>query len=363
MKQVFIKLIILYVLSIIPVAAYNYYFDPFGIFNETSLRLGYEPGHEPNQHYAKIRHLINDKHSWDSYLFGNSRVGKINPELIPGGNYYNMNYSAGVPGEHLHDIKVMLQKGVPVRNVMIALDNVSYAERPEDHRWQIMRNPYDLSIYKRVLFQIEYLCSVPRFSIMKYIRPPKDESLLYFNITGNGMQDLTNIDINIERNLGKHVGSERFNKANIDISPMSGSNGEKLIEDTIQDVSEIIKLSKSHNFNLYFFINPIHKLYYAQGDPYLFLLFKKKLAQITGYWDFSGFNSITTDNYYYYETSHYRTMVGNLIICRMTNCPNMEVPKDFGFFVTNENVDQYIKNQEDRLNAFNKGNMIDAKQN
>ena len=124
------------------------------------------------------------------------------------------------------------------------------------------------------------------------------------------------------------------------------------MEDTIRDITEIIELSKRHHFNVYFFINPTHYKFYLQGNPYHFLLFKEKLAHVTNYWDFSGFNSITTNNYYYYETSHYRPMVGDLIICRMTNCANIKVPEDFGEFITKENVTGHIKKQKDRLLSF-----------
>ncbi|MHA2038645.1 MAG: hypothetical protein ACW98X_19595 [Promethearchaeota archaeon] len=352
------KLIILFLISIIPTALYNYFFDPFGIFNDTSINLGYEPGYEPNQHYAKMRHLINGDHLWDSYLFGSSRVGKINPDLIPDGNYYNMNYSEGIPSEHLVDIKILLEKGIPVKNVIIGLDNSSYMIRPEDHIDQIMRHRYDVSALKRFIFQIKYLCSVPRLSIIKYIASSNNDSLMSFDIIGNGMQRLEKVDKNIEQDIERHVNSTRFSiPKNIPLDKATEEKYMKYMEYTIQEITEIAKLSKKHNFKLFFFINPLHKLRYLQENPYLFLVFKKKLAEIIDYWDFSGFNSVTTDNYYYYELSHYRTIVGDLIICRIKNCTDVKVPNDFGLFITRENVNDLIKKQEERLIAYNAANL------
>jgi hypothetical protein len=337
----------------IPAASYNYLFDPYGIFRNKSLKLGYELGYEPNQHYAKMRYLLNYEHSFDSYLFGSSRVGKINPDLISDGNYYNMNYSEGVPGEHLEDIKIMLKNGVPVKNVIIGLDNSSYTIRPETHRGQIMRHPYDDSLVKKLLFQVKYLISAPRFSIMKYFRQREDDLLINFNILGNGMQNLENVDMNIERNIERHVASDRFHAGEyIRTDGKYETEYVQRMEDMIRDIKKTVKLSKTHHFNLVFFINPIHKNYYVQNDPHLFHTFKKELAQITDYWDFSGFNSVTTDNYYYYEISHYRVMVGDFVACRMTHCENIRVPDDFGLLVTSENVDDHINNQEDRYIAY-----------
>ena len=76
--------------------------------------------------------------------------GRLYAGKIPGGDYYNMNYSEGLPGEHLDDIKVLLEKKIPIRNIVIGLDNFSYIMRPDDHRGQIMRHPYDLSFFERV---------------------------------------------------------------------------------------------------------------------------------------------------------------------------------------------------------------------
>jgi hypothetical protein len=354
MKIIFLKLSILFFLSIIPVAFYNYHFDPYGIFNNRSLGLRYEPGHEPNQHYAKIRHLLNDKHQWDSYVFGSSRVGKINPDLIDDGHYYNMNYSEGVPREHLADIRILLKKGIPVKNVIIGLDSSSYTINPEEHRAQIMRHPYDDSAIERFLFQLKYLCSPPKLSIMKYIRPNNNELLISFDIVGNGAQNLKNVDMNIDQHIENHINNERFHMQNqIQINKLLDYNSVNMIENTIHDIKELMMLSGKNNFNLSFFINPIHELYYLQNEPYCFLYFKKRLAQVTAYWDFSGINSVTSNNYYYYETSHYRSMVGDLIVCRMTKCPDVKVPEDFGVFVTMENVSRHIKAEEDNLIAYN----------
>jgi hypothetical protein len=364
MKTVYIKLTVLFLISIIPVASFNYFIDPYGIFNNLCMNLWYELGYEPNQHYAKMRHLINDKHSWDSYLFGASRAGKINPDLIPDGNYYNMNYSEGLPGEHLVDIKVLLEKGVPLKNVIIGLDNFSYTMRPEDHYDQMMRHPYDASDFKRYIFQIKYLYSAPRIGIINNIRS-KDNNyyLINFNILGNGMQNLERVDKKIERDIERHIKGERFNKANI--VPFGKELENKymnMMDETIRDIVEIIELSKKYRFNLYFFINPTYYKYYIQDNPYHFLMLKKKLAQITNYRDFSGFNTINNNSYYYYETSHYRIIAGDLIACRMINCANIKVPEDFGVFITKENVDDHIKKQNDELIAYKTNNWSTIKE-
>lgn len=354
MKKIFFKLTALLLIAAAPVALFNYYIDPYGIFNDTSLDLWYEAGFEPNQHYAKMRRLLNGGHSHDSFLFGHSRVGKIDPDLLPGGNYYNMNYSEGIPGEHLADIKILLEKGIPVNNVIIAVDSSSYRFRPEDHWGQLMRQPYEKDIFKRMFFQVKYLVSPPRLATINNISGRNNTNyFINFNILGNGMQNLERVDEKIERDAENHVKSERFDKANI--VPFDKASEQRyidLMDDTIHDIKAIIELSRKHNFNVYFFINPTHYKYYLQDNPYHFMIFKEKLAQITDYWDFSGLNSVTTNNYYFYETSHYRIMAGDLIACKVSGCNNMEVPDDFGIYVTRGNVGAHIARQRKSLSAY-----------
>jgi hypothetical protein len=53
-------------------------------------------------------------------------------------------------------------------------------------------------------------------------------------------------------------------------------------------------------------------------------------------------NSITTNNYYYHETSHYRLEVGALILARIFNDSSVKVPDNFGVLVTKGNIDQHL---------------------
>jgi hypothetical protein len=76
------------------------------------------------------------------------------------------------------------------------------------------------------------------------------------------------------------------------------------------------------------------------------------------YYDFSGLNSITTNNYYYYETSHFRPVVGDMMLNIMFQTPEIEVPGDFGFRVSSVNVDTHLKKQCKEIHAA--GNQLNS---
>ncbi len=119
------------------------------------------------------------------------------------------------------------------------------------------------------------------------------------------------------------------------------SEGDRMGE-TLEEIRETVDLLKAHGVRLIVFINPIHKATYLATGLEKFFLFEKELSRITDFYDFSGLNSITTNNYYYYETSHYRLKVGALILARIFNDSSVKVPDDFGVLVTKGNIDQHL---------------------
>jgi hypothetical protein len=119
---------------------------------------------------------------------------------------------------------------------------------------------------------------------------------------------------------------------------------------TLENMRELVAVAKENNINLTIFINPLHKTTYLATNWEQLFAFKKGLAAITDYYDFSGLNSITTDNYYYYETSHYREMVGDMMLKRMFGGPSVSVPSDFGLLVTRQTVDAHLKKLAGQLN-------------
>jgi hypothetical protein len=74
---------------------------------------------------------------------------------------------------------------------------------------------------------------------------------------------------------------------------------------------------------------------------------KRQVVKITPIWDFSGYNSITSepisdDMQNYLESSHYQEHIGNLVLNRMLNHEINKVPGDFGTLVTVENIEPQL---------------------
>ena len=118
------------------------------------------------------------------------------------------------------------------------------------------------------------------------------------------------------------------------------------------DFQEIVQLCKENNIKLTVFISPSHatqwESIYATKRWDVFEQWKRDLVNIVPVWDFSGYNSITTEpiaKYMknYVDNSHYTPEIGDLILQRILNKPSQNVPTDFGVLLTSENIEEHLQ--------------------
>lgn len=332
-----VALIIISNLSLLSfIVAFNYQVDSYGVFRSEYKHLY----REPNRNFLKTDFIINHLQNFDSFIMGSSRVGIINPKSLTNGNYYNMAYSEGLPQEHLNNIKLFLKSGVKIKNILLGLDDFSFVLDPKTHELQPLRRAhYLIQGIKKQTFYTDYLTLKP--SKFDYTRiynqglDKKDYPYFIFNLETTGQEDKPKgIDEFIETHTQQHITHPKFLKD-------SEYKGER-IKKTIKEIKEIVKLSQKHNFKLYIFINPIHHRVYNSTDLKNFNRFKKELAQISDYTDFATLNLITKNNYYYYETFHYRENVADLMTQKIFNLNSKNIPQNFGFKVTKNNISTHL---------------------
>lgn len=74
---------------------------------------------------------------------------------------------------------------------------------------------------------------------------------------------------------------------------------------------------------------------------------KRELSKMAPVWDFSGYNSITSEPVSngmknYLDSSHYRKNVGDLVINCLFSYQEEKVPADFGTLITPANVEAHL---------------------
>jgi len=282
---------------------------------------------EPNTNVMKVDYILKNRHKYDSFIFGSSRVGAINPLKLKNGKYYNMTYSEGIPKEHLLNIKLFLEKGVAIKNLLIGLDDFSYKVSFALHQHRGLTKAHYLATKTNYLTYLKAL----------YLRFPLGEDRSHMIKKLKGVQGF-HLDISKQYesykkaeaafDYKKHF-NETYKNNPIFLEPTLYEGN--LIDQTIHDIADIVTLCKKNSINCIFFINPIHHTTYKYLDIKQLNKFKEKLAKITPYYDFTLPNKISNNNSYWSESSHYTLQVGDMIIHRIFD--NNSSIKNFGIYI------------------------------
>lgn len=326
-----LKVVIAFLLVCSPIIFFNTVVDPYGIFFKA---FKYIPM-EPNKRYMKMRFLLDNPDKFDSFIFGSSRANSITPENIPNNKYFNMTYSGGMPSQHLEDIQELLQNGVKIKNLLIGIDYSSLLENPGIAESDLLRKKYPESLIEKILFYKAYLFNIPDLEFVKLalVKSTIDRSTLL----ENGIITNKKHDSIIDALPLKHLSNVNL------VTPYSFYNTPNSeISKNIKQIEKIIQIAKTNNINLYIYINPTQSTTFINLDFENYLEALKSLSKVTDFYDFSGLNSIAIDNMNFYEASHFRVKVGNLIIAKIFDIPNKVIPSDFGHLVNKNNVHNII---------------------
>jgi hypothetical protein len=127
--------------------------------------------------------------------------------------------------------------------------------------------------------------------------------------------------------------------------------GFEFSEEAFADFAAIVAACRARDIRLIVFVSPVHatllEAIRQRGLWPSYLRWKQRLAEVTPFWDFSGFNRITTEPIEfemrsYWDASHYRKTVGDQILNRIFHIDVARVPADFGAYVTVHTVDAHL---------------------
>lgn len=130
-------------------------------------------------------------------------------------------------------------------------------------------------------------------------------------------------------------------------------------QEVFEDFEEILKICRQRNIDVKLYISPAHahldgEGVAAAGKWEMMEEWKRRVVAIadkyaTPIWDFSGYNSITTEPVatpmkYYWDSSHFTEVVSNLILERIfaPDGRGREVPVDFGIRLSSKNIESHL---------------------
>ena len=344
----FLKIVFgLTILGALFVGCVNYVVDPFNIFHTKILKEQFQM----NERFMKIEYLENNKDKYNSYMFGSSRIGTTPPSVInkylENAKFYNFTVSSANLYDYLIHLKYFIKANYPIKNLylQIDIDNMSAYSRPNSDYLRKAHPFVNNESLKN--YYLSYLTGFFPFNIKGKIllNIQRDDITDYFIETGIWTKPLK--EEKILKTPEKFVQEEiSFNTKN------NRTTKNAQYENNSKALKEIVDLCKENNINLIVFTTPHNK---NMMDTFIvedYLEFLKMISKYTKFYDFTGYNSITIENINYYESSHYRQNVGELIAAKIFNDKSIEVPQDFGVLVTKENIDEHLENLRKQIKEY-----------
>lgn len=316
MKKFVIKCISFFLILVLIFVPFNVLLDPYNVFHPGRL---VNNGVEPNKNYIKMKNVIDHPDRYDSLLFGSSRVGFLDVERMNDGTYYDMMYSEGLPAEHLQNLKDLLARGIVPKNILLGVDDISWFVDPEFHGNILYRAPFPWSgsLLDKAGFYLKYF---DLFTTLKSVQTIRD------NVVNDEQWG--------ERLL--RTGTE-----NLDIPSQFDPANDRPYwadyymprEEVFAEIQEFVDICEENDIHLTVFTNPLYAKTYTQGIQNGYLEFLEGLSEITDFYNFSGYNTLTVDTANFYENSHYTRKIGDKMIDVMFYGQTYEGLEEQGFGV------------------------------
>ena len=325
------------------IMAFNVITDPFGVFGDHFFNW-YSYDMTQNPRVAKVAYIDKEHKNYDSYIIGCSSTSSYPVEMLDkytGDNFYNMIMYGADIYDSTETAKYLIDN-YEVKNMFLAvyLSNAIQYNYEADKLLGNLHGKIDGT--SPIDFYAKYLFLRPHYGIEK-IKAKMEDSYLQnkndvFNVE-TGVYDKTKRDI-------EPIGSieEYFEAYPVFTNyPYMKIDGLPEIENCLNSIRELKEICDNKGINFKVILTPLYvdyAKYYNQED---IDLFKVRLAEITDFWDFS-LSSVSTEPRYFYDEAHFRNCVGEMAIARIYNDKSIYVPKDFGIYITKENVsDKLVK--------------------
>lgn len=325
------------------VMAFNYVTDPFGAFGDPVFQwFSYDETNNPR--VAKISYLEAHHAEYDSYILGCSSTSSFPAEAfneLYGASFYNLvMYDADMLD--CEKIAAYLLEHYEVKNLIlnVYIDNgITYDEESnnltKNLHYKTDPDTSALSYFSR------YLLANPQFGLAK-LKALRQDTLLpqTFDVfdEATGAYDKRVRD-------AESIGSlEAYLEAYPVFTdyPQYGPYGLYQTENCMNSVAAIRDMCQDAGVNLVVVAGPVYKDYFQSFDRDAVVRFYEALAQVTPYWDFSC-SSVSCEPRYFYDATHFRNNVGEMMAARIAGDGSRWIPEDFGVYVTAETARTHME--------------------
>ena len=339
-KWVLVFLATVFVLAAL-LAGLNAAVDPFGAFGDRLLSwFSYDETNNPR--VAKLSYLEQHHDEYDSYILGCSSTSSFPVDAFNeafDARFYNLiMYGADV--RDCEKITRYLIEHYEVKNLIlnVYLDNGLEYDEESDRLTKSLHYKEDpdtsaLSFYTRYLF------ADPRYALAKLNALRTDTILPQ---TFDVFDERTGCYDKRVRDAEPIGSAERY----LESYPVFADYPHQTLslpytEPCMQSVAAIRAMCEEAGVNLTVVAGPVYAAYLKNYQTEDIAAFYRSLAQVTPFWDFSS-SSVSCEMRYFYDGTHFRNNVGEMMCARMTGRTDLWLPDDFGTYVTADTPEEYF---------------------
>ena len=339
-KWVLVFLVTVFVLAAL-LAGLNLAADPFGAFGDKLLHwFSYDETNNPR--VAKFTYLEQHHEDYDSYILGCSSTSSFPVDgfnELYDASFYNL-IMYGADMRDCEKITQYLIEHYTVKNLVlnVYLDNGLEYDEESDRLTKNLHYKEDpdtsaLSYYTRYLF------ADPRYALAK-LKALRTDTILpqTFDVFDEqtGCYDKRVRD-------AEPIGSE---EAYLQSYPVFTDYPRQSLslphtEDCMRSVAAIRNMCAAAGVNLVVVAGPVYAEYLKNYQTEDIAQFYQSLAAVTPFWDFSS-SSVSCEPRYFYDGTHFRNNVGEMMCARITGRSDLWMPDDFGTYVTAETPAGYF---------------------
>ncbi len=367
----FFRLLVWTTLLLLTVYIFNRLVDPLDLFDSPRISNfnSLKPGIGSNSRVWKMNKW--KKNSTNNIILGTSRADIGLDPSHPG--FSSQAFNMGLSAQPIIESKRILEWAVQrqkIQQVVLAtdffsanllrgfpadFDDSNFDDSPNHHKKMISLDTTVMSL-ETILEQSENLI--------------KEQGIAWNNYGLRTWHNNQNVVLGGHRK--RFVASEKLYIEKTYFPPPSRqfklSSNEK---NSLKIYQDIISLAHEKNIELFLIFSPSHArqwhVIYALGLWPMWEKWKFEIVRINEVeakrhgkepfpiWDFSGFNSVTTETIppindsesqmqWYWESSHYKRELGDLVLDRVFNYNNLSrnVPDDFGVLLSLDNIESHL---------------------
>ena len=354
-KKWVLTFLLLALVLVLGLAAFNYVTDPFAAFGDKFLNwFSYDETNNPR--VAKISYLEQHHNEYDSYILGCSSTSSLQVSdfnKLYDANFYNL-IMYGADMRDCEKIADYLIEHYEVKHLVlnVYLDNgFTY----DDETDRLTRNLHyltdrgDLELVMaegktetaaELSFYTRYLFCDPRYGFAKLKNLRNDRLLpqsfdVFNEVTGEYDKRVRDVE---------PIGSmDTYLEAYPVFAdyPKTGDFVLGQTENCMKSVAAIKERCEAADVELVVVAAPVYIDYFQNFQAEDVANFYASLAKVTDFWDFSC-SSVSCEPRYFYDATHFRNAVGSMIAARIAGDDSVYIPDDFGTYVTADTPSSYF---------------------